>query len=151
MNVSMRIVNDKYEAEDVLQESFVKAFQSLDKFRNESTFGSWMKRIVINGSINQVKKKKLRFVELNERLPVEESEELQEDIPYTVRDVHEAVKRLADGFRIVFSLYMFEDLSHKEIAAQLGISESTSKSQLSRARKQLRELLIQAKDETRQA
>lgn len=145
LNVSMRILNDSQEAEDVLQESFISAFQKIEGFRGESSFGSWFKRIVINKSLNQLKRKKLVLEEIDERLHGEkvEEEDEHEEPAYTVQDIQKAMYRLPQGFRVVFSLYMFEDLSHREIAGQLGISESTSKSQLNRAKKKLKQLILE--------
>lgn len=148
-NVSMRIVNDQMTAEDILQESFIKAFEGLNGFRKESSFGSWMKRIVINRSINEVKRKRVRFVDLPD-IPDNPSEETQER-KYTIEDIHRAVYQLPEGYRVVFTLYMFENLSHREIAQELGISESTSKSQLSRARKQVKQIMIELNHGARQA
>jgi RNA polymerase sigma-70 factor (ECF subfamily) len=153
-HVSLRIVNNREEAEDILQESFVNAFQHLDSFRQDSTFGSWMKRIVVNKSLNSLKKKKLSFVEVNDDIhgEVEIEEENEDATPeLNVNDVKRAVKGLPDGYRSVFSLYMFEKWSHKEIANEMGISESTSKSQLNRAKKKVKALLMDMQDERRQA
>lgn len=141
LNVSMRIVNDRFEAEDVLQECFVKAFTSLDKFRGDSSFGSWFKRIVVNRSINSVRKKKLHFDQIDEQVIAVEDEEYVEDITYTVQDIKDGMGKLPEGYRVIFTLYMFEKMSHKDIAAQMGITESTSKSQLNRAKKKLRTLI----------
>ncbi len=154
-NVSVRILNSREEAEDVLQESFIKAFQNLNSFREEANFGSWLKRIVINTSLNRVKKKKLHFIELKD----DKTEgSIEEDVPdadgppdFTVEEIKVAVSRLADGFRSIFTLYMFEDWSHKQIAEELGISVSTSKSQLNRAKKRVGEELMRMKDGTQQA
>ena len=148
-NVSMRIVNDQMVAEDILQECFIKVFDGLSGFRKESSFGSWMKRIVINRSINEVKKKRIRFVEMPD-IPDDQDDEVKEPV-YTVQDIHHAVYKLPEGYRIVFTLYMFEGLSHKQISEKLGISESTSKSQLSRARNQVKQTMIELSHGARQA
>ena len=148
-NVSMRIVNDAMMAEDILQECFIKVFDGLNGFRKESSFGSWMKRIVINRSINELKKKKIQFVDVPE-IPDSPAGETQEP-KYTMEDIHRAVYELPEGYRVVFTLYMFEDLSHREISQQLGISESTSKSQLSRAKKQVKQSMIELNHGARQA
>lgn len=143
-NVSLRIVQNREDAEDLLQESFIDAFEKIKTFRGDATFGAWLKRIVVNKSINYIKKKKLNEVELFEEqieLTETENEEINEPDEYTVDEIKTAMKKLSEGYRIVFSLYMFEDYSHKEIADQLGITESTSKSQLNRAKKRLVELI----------
>lgn len=154
--VSNRIVNDRMEAEDILQESFISAFKNLDNFRSESSFGAWIKRIVINKSLNHVKKRKIEFSELNDDIhgefEDEEEETTQESEEYTINDIKKAVKNLPTGFRLVFTLYMFEDYSHQQIAEKLNISISTSKSQLHRSKAKLKELiLMNKKDERRQA
>ncbi|MES2629718.1 MAG: sigma-70 family RNA polymerase sigma factor [Bacteroidota bacterium] len=142
--VAMRILNHREEAEDCLQECFIDAFGKLHSFREESGFGSWMKRIVMNRSINLLKKKTPRFADVERIIDVaEEAEDPAGTLPdYSPQQIREAVGSLSDGYRAVFSLYMFEDLPHKEIAAMLGITESTSKSQLNRAKKQLKNLLL---------
>jgi RNA polymerase sigma-70 factor (ECF subfamily) len=139
LNISHRIVNDRMEAEDVLQESFINAFTRLQSYKGESSFGSWLKQIVINTSLNVVRMKKLFFEDINEDVLEGKVEELEEgEVEYSVEDIYKAMKLLPDGYRVVFTLYMFEDLSHREIAKQLDISVNTSKSQLSRARARMK-------------
>jgi len=142
-NVGYRIVNNEEEAEDVLQEAFISAFNSLQHYRGDSTFGAWLKRIVINKAINQLHKKKLERIPDDDRWDVKEEEEVDalEGYPFTVEKVKEAIKRLPDGYRSVLSMYLFEGYDHAEIGEVLGISESTSKSQFNRAKKKLKELL----------
>ena len=144
-NVCCRIVNNQEEAEDILQEAFIKMFQSIGSYRQESSFGSWFKRIVVNSALNQIKKDQ-RIAENLEKLKNETAEEIPEEeessLPnYSVNQIQNAMELLPEGYRIVFSLYLFENYSHKEIAEELEISESTSKSQLNRAKKKMRELL----------
>ena len=143
LNVSYRIVSNRMEAEDVLQESFINAFTKLNSFKGDASFGSWLKRIVINKSLNVVRKKKTFYEDLNED-KIESIEEQDSEINegYTVKDIRTAMQRLPDGYRVIFSLYMFEDLSHQEISEQLNISINTSKSQLSRAKSKLKSLMI---------
>jgi len=154
-NVSLRILGKREEAEDALQESFLKMFQNIQNFEGKSSFGAWFKRIVVNHSINQLKKKKIAFEEvkdelLGEQLDENEPEE-QNDYPISVNQVKDAMNELPDGFRVVFTLYLFEDYSHKEIAEELNISVSTSKSQLNRAKKRVRKFIELQKNERRQA
>ena len=102
-----------------------------------------MKRIVMNRAFNLLKKKKPKSMDVEYAGALIEEEEEEEELPYyTPAQVKEAVSKLSDGYRAVFTLYMFEDLPHKEIAGLLGISESTSKSQLNRAKKQLKQVLL---------
>jgi RNA polymerase sigma factor (sigma-70 family) len=147
-NVALRIIQKREEAEDILQDCFVDMFNKLDSWRGESSFGSWFKRIVVNRSINSVKRKKMDFVdELKAgNMAYEEDDQEEKEIPFTVEQVKLAMKKLSDGYRIVFSLYLFEDYSHKQIAEELDITESTSKSQLNRAKKRMIELLNEMKN-----
>lgn len=142
-NIGYRIVNDQDEAEDVLQEAFISAFNSLDNYRGDSTFGAWLKRIVINKAINQLHKRKLDRMPEDETFDVKEEEEIDvlEGFPFTVEKVRDAIERLPDGYRSVLSLYLMEGYDHGEIAEILRITESTSKSQFNRAKKKLKELL----------
>ncbi len=142
-NVGYRIVNDEVEAEDVLQEAFISAFNSLQSYRGDSTFGAWLKRIVINKAINHLHKKKLERMPEDDRWDVKEEEEVDplEGYPFTVEKVKKTIELLPDGYRSVLSMYLFEGFDHAEIGEVLGISESTSKSQFNRAKKKLKELL----------
>jgi RNA polymerase sigma factor (sigma-70 family) len=140
-NVGFRITGDEDEAQDVLQESFISAFRNLDKYRGDAAFGAWLKRIVINKAVNALNKKR------HERIPDEEEwdvPETENEVPYdvlTVDRVRNGIDQLPDGYRSVLSLYLIEGYDHEEIGEILGISESTSKSQLNRAKAKLRELL----------
>ena len=142
-NICIRIVVNQFDAEDILQESFVSAFKSLDSFKGESSFGSWLKRIVINKSLNALRQKKQNFADLdNLHIASEESDE-NEDFPEVEPEqIHEAIKTLPEKARVVLNLYLLEGYKHKDIADMLDISESTSKSQYQRARKLLRDKLI---------
>jgi len=146
-NTALRILCNSQEAEDVVQESFIDMFKNINSFREESTFGAWFKRIVTNKAINQLRKKRYFIDELDGVADVvEEKEEVESaDFPYTVNDVNNAVKMLKPGFRAVFSLYMFENYTHQEIANALEISLGTSKSQLSRAKLKVREIIFKNK------
>ncbi|MCC6691218.1 MAG: RNA polymerase sigma factor [Bacteroidia bacterium] len=150
-NISLRITNDREESEDVLQEAFLSAFKNINQFKGESTFGSWLKRIVINKSIDAVKKRKLKFTEVEsiEALNILEEETGNDEIQisYTIEAVTKAIQFLPDGFRTVLTLYLFEDYSHKEIAEKLNISENTSKTQYLRAKKRLIEILSAVKED----
>jgi len=138
-NTCIRIVVNQFDAEDIIQESFVSAFGNLGSFRGDSTFGVWLKRIVINKSLNALKKKKYSFDELdNLQIAYEETDD--EAFPdISSETIHQAIKTLPEKARVVLNLYLLEGYLHKEIAEMLGISESTSKSQYQRARKLLQE------------
>jgi len=142
-NTALRLVRNGDDARDILQDSFVDMFRKLDTFRRESSFGAWFKRIVINKSLNHIKKNRLEEDDLDDLgdIPEEETEN-ETTFDFAIGDVKAAVEKLPDGYKLVFDLYMFEDFSHREIASELGISEATSKSQLSRAKRKLRKLLV---------
>lgn len=142
-NVALRIVGDADDAQDVLQEAFVRAFDKLHTYSGVSTFGAWLKRIVINQALTLVKQRKGE-TPWDDTMPepvAEEAPSWPEEHKYAVEQVKRAVKELPDGFRAVFSLYLMEGYDHREIAEILGITESTSKSQLNRAKKKVIELL----------
>lgn len=142
-NVCLRITNNEDDTKDVMQEAFISAFQNLGTYKGEASFGAWLKRIVVNKAINHIKRKRVEFTELNP-----ERDEMQEEQPdltneqeLTVEKIKNAIVKLPDGYRLVFSLYLLEGYDHQEIAGILNISESTSKSQYNRAKKKLRELI----------
>ena len=138
-NLAYRILNNREDAEDILQETFVDCFRNLDSFRFESTFGAWLKKILINKCINHIKRKKIDL-ELCENLPVDVAEE-EEDAVYDTGKIFKGIEILPDGYRIILTLYLLEGYDHTEISQILGITESTSKSQYSRAKEKLRTLL----------
>ncbi|MBN2481662.1 MAG: RNA polymerase sigma factor [Bacteroidales bacterium] len=151
-NISFRLLNNQVEAEDVMQEAFLTAFLKIEEYRGTVSFGSWLKRIVINKSIDVLRLKRIKLEELDRETGTEADQEVdydvgEQEIPATVFKIREAVKSLPDGFRIVLSLFYFEGYDHSEISQILGISESTSRSQLVRARKRLAELLNEEKNE----
>ena len=143
-NICLRMLNDQKDAEDLLQQSFIDVFMKLDSFRFESSIGAWIKRIVVNNCINFLKKRRLTIQSLDdERMGgiTENPDDDLHDNHLSVQEVKKAIAQLPDGYRVVFTLYVFEGYDHKEIADILNITEATSKSQYSRARKKLRELL----------
>jgi RNA polymerase sigma factor (sigma-70 family) len=139
-NLAYRMTNNREDAEDILQETFVDCFRNISSFRFESTFGAWLKTILINRSINHLKKKKITLV-LQENLPETVPDETEEEIIFDTTRVFNAIETLPDGYRIILTLYLLEGYDHTEIAQILGISESTSKSQYSRAKDKLRKIL----------
>ena len=140
-SAALRIVNHEAEAEDVVQEAFLDAFMRIGDFRGDTTFGLWLKQIIVNKSINCLRKRKVEFIGLDGvEVPAEDSAD-QEDLEWRVEEVKAAVKGLADGYRVVLTLYLFEGYDHEEISHILKISEVTSRSQLMRAKVKLRNIL----------
>lgn len=142
-NVSMNMLPSKEDAEDVLQESFTNAFKAIQTFDYQSTFGAWLKRIVINTSINSLKKKRLPIDSFDghEYKLKEEYTETNTEEKYDVDRVRQAIELLAPGFKKVLTLYLIEGYDHVEISNILGISVSTSKTQYSRAKIKLKEII----------
>jgi RNA polymerase sigma factor (sigma-70 family) len=148
LNTAFRILNQVEDAEDVVQEAFVKAFRKLPGFRGESSFGAWLKRIVVNQAINHLHARRVEWVSWDEKRKQEvEREPLSPeiDLPYTAEDARQALQQLPDGYRTIFSLYLLEGYDHTEIAEIMGISVSTSLSQYHRAKKKLKEILLTKK------
>jgi RNA polymerase sigma factor (sigma-70 family) len=144
LNVAFRIVGNIAEAEDVLQEAFLDAFNKVKDFRQDTTFGLWLKQIVVNRSINLLRKRRLELIELDgeqlENIPDEESDN-EDETQYQAARIKEAIKELPDGYRLVISLYLLEGYDHEEIGQILNISENTSRTQFLRAKRKLVELL----------
>ena len=148
-NISIRIVANPLDAEDIMQESFASAFCNLEAYKGEASFGSWLKRIVINKSINHVKKQKIWFTDVDAEHFSEKEDVVGEDSDdhlfneISPEMIHEAIKTLPAKAKAVFSLYLLEGYQHRDIAGMLDISESTSKSQYQRARKLLQERILE--------
>jgi RNA polymerase sigma-70 factor (ECF subfamily) len=145
--VCFRYARNRDEAEDFLQEGFLKVFQNLPSFRKEGSFEGWMKRIMINHSLNEVKKnRKIPFHEdigeINETQILENDEFADKMDPIESDVLLEMIRSLPEGYRVVFSLYVMEDYSHKDIAEALNISENTSKTQLLKARRLLKNKVV---------
>jgi RNA polymerase sigma-70 factor (ECF subfamily) len=139
-NTAWRIVRNDQEAEDVLQDAFISAFQYLHTFQGTSTFGAWLKRIVVNKALNSVQKKKLEFAD-QDGMEVEDKVEESGVDALDVERVRRAIDDLPDGYRVILSLYLLEGYDHIEISEILDISVGTSKSQYNRAKKKLREMI----------
>ena len=139
-NTSLRIVNSRHDAEDILQEAFADAFQQLSQFEKRSTFGAWLKQIVVYKSINLLKRKKINFLEIDGT--ADRADEVNaEDTWYTVEMIKELIRELPDGYRTVLSLYLFEGYSHDQVAETLGLAPSTVRTQYIRAKQKLLQLL----------
>lgn len=142
-SVAMRIVNHQTEAEDVLQDAFVDAFQKLPEFRQESSFGAWFKQIVVNKALNQLRQRKVQWLDIDtvvEDISWQTTND-DPDIHYDVARIQRGIQQLPDGYRTVLSLYLLEGYDHEEIAEILGVAESTTRTQYMRAKKKLMEIL----------
>ncbi len=131
------MLGNKEDAEDIVQESFVRAFKNLETFNYDSTFGAWLKRIVINSSINHLKAKRIPIVPLEAHEFHLTEEETVVDTEIDIQKVKKGIAELPMGYKQIINLYLIEGYDHIEIGAVLGISPSTSKSQYHRAKKKL--------------
>ncbi|RZL17119.1 MAG: RNA polymerase sigma factor, partial [Pedobacter sp.] len=134
MAVCMRYAKDRMEAEDVLQTAYIKIFQKIGEYRNEGSAEGWIRRIMVNTAIESYRKnlRSLSVVQIEEAY---EQPSTGFDLSNLgMQDLLKVIKKLSDGYRMVFNMFVIEGYSHKEIAETLGITEATSKSQLSRAR-----------------
>lgn len=140
MVVCLRYVKSRDEAEDILQESFIKVFEKIDTFRFECPLSAWIKRIVVNTALNFLRdNRRYRFAEELETVQDEVTATVSDDLNW--KDLLQLVQDLPPGCRTVFNLYAIEGYQHQEIAEMLGISEGTSKSQYSRAKSLLQRML----------
>lgn len=143
-NTCLRLLNNVAEAEDVLQESFTDAFKNLHAFEKRTSFGGWLKQICINRSINQLKKRRIVWVDIEKIAGTDRAEEPIVDEPETglkVASVKRAIMMLPDGYRTVLNLYLLEGYDHEEIATILNVAESTTRTQFIRAKQKLLQLL----------
>jgi len=141
--IAQRFVKNTMEAEDVVQESFIKAFAKLEQYKAEVTFGAWLKRIVINKSIDALKYNKQRLVDLEDvqLKVVDEDDDWNVDSTLTIDEVKVAIQKLPEKYKYVVMLYLIEGYDHQEISEILNISEVASRTQLSRGKTKLKELL----------
>jgi RNA polymerase sigma factor (sigma-70 family) len=140
-NTSLRIVNDLMEAEDVMQEAFLSAFEKINTYSGAVSFGAWLKKIVVNRSLDSLNKRKAIFEDIDSHTAIydDSSEEIayKQEVEAKVEEVKNAIGQLPEGYRVILSLYLIEGYDHDEIADLLNISSSTSRSQLSRAKQKL--------------
>ncbi|WP_350292307.1 RNA polymerase sigma factor [uncultured Croceitalea sp.] len=148
--VAMRFLKNSDDAEDVLQESFIKAFQRIHQFKGEVTFGAWLKRIVVNGSIDFLKSKHQKTIELDEsymHIADDENWDVSEGV--NVEEVKKRIEELPEKYKYVVQLFLVEGYDHKEISEILGISETASRTRLLRGKNYLKESLSELKYGTR--
>ncbi|MEQ8903755.1 sigma-70 family RNA polymerase sigma factor [Ekhidna sp.] len=131
-----RMTNDNDVAKDLLQEAFVRAFRKIGDLEDPMAFAGWLKRIVVNIGLEYVRKRKIYFEDIQDQQDLK-SEELDEKLVDN-KTLHNAIKELPDGCRTVLCLHLLEGYKHREIAEQLGITESTSKTQFRHAKQLLK-------------
>jgi RNA polymerase sigma factor (sigma-70 family) len=144
MSIALRYANTTFEAEDILQEAFIRIFQSLHSYRHQGSFEGWLKRIVVHTAINHYHKHKKHFVlAKSEEENDYDGEAYEEDVVdrLSADELLRVIQSLPEGYRLVFNLYEIEEYTHQEIATLLGIQEGTSKSQLAKAKRFLRKRL----------
>ncbi len=140
--ICLRYAKNQMDAEDILQDAFVKLFNNLHRFRGEGSFDGWVRRIFVNTAIEHIRKNKLNSVDITEAMESSVADAQSNALDRLFeKDLLKTTGNLSDGYKTVFSMYAVDGYSHKEIADKLGISESTSKSQFSRAKAILRNIL----------
>ncbi|MFZ0491139.1 MAG: sigma-70 family RNA polymerase sigma factor [Salegentibacter sp.] len=148
--VALRFMKDSMEAEDAMQEAFIKAFQKIHQFTGEVTFGAWLKRIVINKCIDKLKAKKLEFTALNEQVmgTVEEEDDWHIDDGIGIEEVKKQMEELPEKYKYPLMLYLMEGYDHEEISQILNITQVASRTLVHRGKKKLQEELKALKDGT---
>ncbi|MFT6815592.1 MAG: RNA polymerase sigma factor (sigma-70 family) [Sphingobacteriales bacterium] len=144
LGVCLRYAKNREEAEDIFQEAFIKIFQKIDTFRGEAKLSTWMRSVMVNTALKHLRSNRMKYeftteneieIAVDPVIPDEAKSLISEEA------LLEIIGTLPEGYRVVFNMYNLEGFTHKEIAAHLEISENTSKSQLSRARKLLQKLV----------
>jgi RNA polymerase sigma-70 factor (ECF subfamily) len=143
MTVCLRYAQDQMEAEDILQESFIRIFKYIYQFKSEGSFEGWLRRIVVNTALKKLEKKKIHFSEITEYTSSTFGQEPGAYSNIGEEDILKLIKDLPEGYRLVFNLNVIEGFSHEEIAKILHIQAATSRSQLAKARKMLQNQIIQ--------
>ncbi len=140
INVAYRILKNKEDAQEVLQDAFLKAFKKVNTLENTAGFAGWLKKIVIHTAINKAKKKGFSFVEMKEHFMDQPNDEIvsEQQINWNIQLVKKALMQLPNGYRTVLTLYLIEGYAHDEIATILNISKATSLTQYSRGKQKLK-------------
>ncbi|HBL75537.1 MAG: hypothetical protein A2W90_03355 [Bacteroidetes bacterium GWF2_42_66] len=142
-NVCLRMVGDETEAEDIMQEAFLSAFRNIESYEGKVSFGAWLKKIVINRSLDYLKKKKIKFEEMNEKMVVADEPVFMEMEENSMEKIQKAIGELPEKYRVIINLFLIDEYSHEEVAELLGISNVASRTQFFRARQKLKEILKQ--------
>lgn len=142
-NTSLRILNDTMEAEDIMQDAFLQAFNRIHSYTGQGSFGSWLKRIVINKSLDALRKRK-EMISIEEKeleLPYPIEENYEEEIQLHIKEVKEAILELPENYRLIMTLFFLEQYSHEEISEMLHISNNLSRTRLVRAKQKVMKML----------
>ena len=147
-NTSLRLVNDSMEAEDIMQEAFLKVFKNIHTYKEEVSFGAWLKRIVVNQSLDVLKKRKLDTEPIDDRQITiadnDDSDEL-DDAAQKVAEIKQHISQLSENYRVLITLHLIEGFDHEEISEILGITNAAARTGYSRARKKLQEMITSKK------
>lgn len=146
LGLCCRYVKDRMDAEDVMVVAFTKVFDRIGQYKGEGSFEGWVRRIMVNESLTYLRKNKSMYLETDIEAAEREPDYSKLDSELEAEDLRKLIADLPTGYRIVFNLYAIDGFSHQEIADQLGVSENTSKSQLSRARALLQKRLSEMED-----
>ena len=142
-NIGVRLLGNFDDAADITQETFIDVFTKIDQYQGNATFGAWVKRIMINKSINHLNRRKIHYSLEGDESIVEETTLDNDEREQLMHQLNQSISTLPEGCRVIFTLYYFEGYDHEEISTILDISQSTSKSQLSRAKQLLRTTVYQ--------
>lgn len=142
MAVCLRYANSRMEAEDMLQDGFIKVFDNIGKFKMEGSLEGWVRRIMVNTAINKIRANKVRFEEIGDDKDEFRYEDMSVVDRMSEQDILNLINKMPQGYRYVFNMYAIEGFSHKEIADRLGIEEASSRSQYAKAKKYLQQQII---------
>ena len=143
-NTSLRILNNTAEAEDIMQDSFLDAFRKIGDYTGQGDFGGWLRRIVVNNSLDALKKRKQQVSLEEHHLGATDEEDLtNENVEYRIEEIKKALDLLPRDYRVIISLFLFEGFDHEEISQVLKISYAASRTRYSRARQKLQSVLME--------
>jgi RNA polymerase sigma-70 factor (ECF subfamily) len=146
MAMCLRYANSRSEAEDMLQEGFIKVFDNIKSFKGKGSLEGWVRRVIVNNNLNIIRQSKIKFENIDD-ISDEFIEPIIEDITLNEKVLLDMISNLPKGYKYVFNMFAIEGMSHKEIASNLGISEVSSRSQYARARKHLQKQIIKLENE----
>jgi RNA polymerase sigma-70 factor (ECF subfamily) len=142
-NICLRMAGNQVEAEDIMQEAFLNAFRNIESYAGKVSFGAWLKKIVVNRSLDYLKKKRIRFEEINERMAIPDEPVFMEMEENSLENIQTAIGELPEKYRVMINLILIEGYNHEEVSEMLGISNVASRTQFFRAKQKLKEILRQ--------